>query len=247
MRQEVKGHMREKCTLWEQSSAEPGLRQAQGQAHCNTAHIKGTHLVSNNIVPHVKNIQTLWIVPLWGTKGTRTANEMREGPKKKVSSAVVCLLCAQVFDAVKGTQSTSLCVLSFHSLPTSALVTPLHLSSVAHLVCISEPLSPCHYFHPTLPCVTGMALEELGRWCFLWLHVLLQVRLEVAMDRSASAWKDDAFLHLYLHWVEVTSLCNWQKKVTRHLLVVVFSLSLVVSPLEHVWAMYIFKAITKFW
>lgn len=38
----------------EQSSAEPGLGQARGQARCNCAHIKRIHLVSNNIIPHVR-------------------------------------------------------------------------------------------------------------------------------------------------------------------------------------------------
>lgn len=38
----------------EQSAAEPGLTQAQGQARCNAAHIKRIPLVSNNMIPHVK-------------------------------------------------------------------------------------------------------------------------------------------------------------------------------------------------
>lgn len=42
----------------EQSSAEEGLMQEQGQAHCNTAHIK-LQRVSNNITTHVKNRRDL--------------------------------------------------------------------------------------------------------------------------------------------------------------------------------------------
>lgn len=39
----------------EQKAAQPGLGQAQGQAHCNAAHIKKQiHLLPNNMIPCVK-------------------------------------------------------------------------------------------------------------------------------------------------------------------------------------------------
>lgn len=77
----------------EQSSAELGLRQAQGQARCNTAHIKWIQLVSNNIIPHVKNVpdsmhnSALCIVPPQAYKASvqqiRPKKNFAEGKKKE--------------------------------------------------------------------------------------------------------------------------------------------------------------------
>ena len=53
----------ERNALCGQSSEETGRRQAEGQARCNSAHIKRIHSVSKNIIPHVRK-RDLCIVPL---------------------------------------------------------------------------------------------------------------------------------------------------------------------------------------